>query len=99
MILRLREILEERRAAVLRQHVPERHDRDLIDRLDRSLRRRVVASQRFNRVADELQTNGLALPGWKHVEDAAADGELSVFIGRIFTGESRVRQQLGQVDR
>ena len=99
MILRLGEILEERGAAVLRQHVPEGHDRDLIDRLDRPLRGRVVAPQRFNRVADELQPNGLTLSGGKHVEDAAADGELSVFIGRIFTGESRVGQQFGQIDR
>ena len=53
----------------------------------------------LDRVADELEPDRLALAGREDVEDAAADGELAVLVGRIFAGEPGVDQQLGQVGR
>ena len=104
VILRPRQVLEERRAPVRpgrgrRQDISQRHDRDLIDRLDGPLCRRVVPAQRLDRVADELESNRVAFTCREHVENAATDGELAMFIRRIFPGESRVDQQLGQIDR
>ena len=81
------------------EHVAQRHDRHLIDRRDRSLRRRVVGAQRFDRVADELEPDRLRLAGGKHVDDAAADRELAVLVGRILAREAGVDQQLGEIDR
>ena len=37
--------------------------------------------------------------GRKDVDDAAADGEFAVLVGRIFTGESGVDEQLGEIGR
>ena len=94
-----REVVEERRAAVVLKHVAQRHDRHLIDRRDRPLRRRIVGAQRFDRVADELEPDRMRLAGGKDVDDAAADRELAVLVGRILAREAGVDQQLGQIGR
>ena len=50
-------------------------------------------------VADELEPDRLRFAGRKDVEDAAADGELAVLVGRIFAGEAGIDQQLAEIGR
>ena len=81
------------------KHILQRHDADLIDRLDRPLGRRVVATHRLNRVADELEPDRLRLAGRKDVDDAAADRELAVLVRRILAREAGIDEQLREIDR
>ena len=53
----------------------------------------------LDRVADELEADRVRLAGRENVEDAAADGELAVLVGRIFAGEAGIDQQLGEIGR
>ena len=85
-----REVVEERGVRpVGRRRLPASTDSrsgtidELIERLDRPLRAGIVAAERLDRVADELEPDRLGLAGGKDVEDAAADGELAVLVGRI----------------
>ena len=94
-----RQVVEDRGAAIVLQDVAQRDDRDLIDRRDRSLRRRIVGAQRLDRVADELEPHRVRFAGGKHVGDAAADREFPLLVGRIFAREAGVHQQLGEIDR
>ncbi len=41
----------------------------------------------------------MRLAGGKDVGDAAADGEFAGLVGGIFTRETGVHQQLGEIDR
>jgi hypothetical protein len=61
--------------------------------------RRIVAADRFDRVAAEFQSHRLAFARREDVEDAAAKREFTVLVRRIFTGEASVDQQLGQIGR
>ena len=58
-------------------------DDDLIERRERSLCGCVVASQRFDDVADELEADRLRLGRGIEVHDAAADAELTVLVDGI----------------
>ena len=73
--------------------------RDLVDRFDRALRRGVVAAQRFDGVADELDADRRRVARGKDVDDAAAHGELAVLVGRILPREAGVDEQLGEIGR
>ena len=42
---------------------------------------------------------GCGVAGGKDVDDAAADGELAVLVGRILAREAGVDEQLGQIGR
>ena len=64
-------------AARVAEQFLQRHDRSLIERGGRSLRRRVVGADRFDGVADELEPDRLLCAGRKEVDDAAADAELA----------------------
>ena len=97
--LRAREVVEQRRAAVPVEDVAQRHDADLIGRRNRSLRRRIVGTQRLDRVADEFEPHRMGLAGREDVDDASADGELAVLVGRILAGEAGVDEQLGEIQR
>jgi hypothetical protein len=82
--------------AVSLDHLAERHDLRVLHRADRSLGRRVVAADRLDVVADELDADRLGIPGQKQVHDAAADAELPVGVHRVLAGEPRVDEQAGQ---
>ena len=95
----LSQVVEERRAAVVSQHVPQRHDGELIDGRDRSLRAGIVGTQRLDRVAHEFEAHGVRGPGREDIQDAAAPSELAVLVGRVLAVEARIDQQLGQILR
>ena len=96
-VAREREIVEERGAAIVAEDVLQRnHDKPIHGRR-RSLRRRIVGPHRLDGVAGELQPDRQRFTGGKDVDDAAADGELAVFIDRIFTREPGIDQQFGQI--
>ncbi len=81
------------------QDVPQRYDRDLIDRRNRSLRGRIVGPKRFDRVADELEPHRVRGRRGEHVDDAAADREFAVLVGGIFAGKAGLDEALRQVGR
>jgi hypothetical protein len=81
------------------QHVAQGNDGDLIDRRDRTLRRRVVGADRFDRVADELQPDRVRGARRKDVHDPATDRELAVFVGWVFAGEPGIDEQVGEIGR
>ena len=82
-----------------RQHIAQRDDADLIDRLERSLCARVVGADRFDRVANELEPDRLRLACRIHVDNAAADRELAMLVCRILAAEAGVDQQIAQIGR
>ncbi len=94
-----RQVVEDRGIAIVLQDVAKGNDRNLIDRRNRSLRRRIVGAERLDRVPDELQPYRVRFAGGKDVGDAAADGEFPRFVGRVFAREAGVDQQLGEIDR
>ena len=77
----------------------QRHDGRLIERDDRPLGSGVVAADRLDVVADELDADGVVGARRKPVHDAAANAEFAVLIHRIFTREAGVRQKIAQLDR
>jgi hypothetical protein len=81
------------------KHILQWQDADLIDRLDRSLRRCVVPPHRLNRVADELESDRLRLARRKNVDDAAADGELAMFVRWFLAREAGIDEQLREIGR
>ena len=95
----LRQVVEERRAAVVSQHVSQRHDGELIDRRNRSLRAGIVGTQRLDRVAHELEAHGVRGAGGENIQDAAAPRELPVLVGRVLTIEAGIDQQIRQILR
>jgi hypothetical protein len=95
---RARQVVEDCRTTIVVKDVAERHDRHLIDRRDRPLRRWIVGAHRLDRVADELQPDGERVTGWKDVGDSSADREFARLVGGIFAREARVHQTLRQVD-
>ena len=97
--LRAREVVEQRRAAVPVEDVAQRHDADLIGRRNRSLRRRIVGTQRLDRVADEFEPDRMRFRHREDVDDAAPGRELAVLIGGIFAAEAGVDEQLRQIGR
>jgi hypothetical protein len=92
-----RQVIEDRRAAILLEDVAQRDDRHLIDRRDRPLRRRVVGAQRLDGVADELEPNRVRFAGREDVDDSSPDSELAVLVRRVFAGESRIDEQLREI--
>ena len=82
-----------------RQDVAQWDDLDLIDGLNRPLGGRVVPAQRFDRVADVLDPDGLSLSRRVDVDDSAADSKLAVLVRGIFAAESGIDQQLTQIRR
>ncbi len=76
-----------------------RHDEELVEGLDRSLRARVEAPDRLDQVADELDADRPDLVGGIDVEDAAAHAVLTVVVDRILTVVSRLGEQRRQRQR
>ena len=68
----------------------------MVDRLDRPLRLGVVAAQRLDGVAEELDADRLRLAGREDVDQAAADAELAVLIDGIGAGEAGVDEAIGE---
>ena len=93
------QVVEQRRAAVVAQDVTQRHDGQLIDRRDRSLRAGIVCPKRLDRVADELEAHRMGGAGGENVQDAAAAGELAVLVGRVLAVEAGIDEELGQILR
>ncbi len=88
-------------AAGFRQHVAQRQQQHVVDRLDRSLRLGVVAAQRLDGVAEELDAHRVRLARREDVDQTAADAELAVLVDGIGAGEAGVDQatrQGGQVE-
>ncbi len=85
-----------RAPARLGQHVAQRQQQDVVDRLDRPLRLRVVAAQRLDGVAEELDADRLRLAGREDVDQAAADAEFAVLIDGIGAGEAGVDEAIGE---
>ncbi len=81
------------------KHVLKRNNRDLVDRFDRALRGGVVATQGFDRVADELDADRRRVAGGKDVDNAASHGEFAVFVGRILPREACIDEELGEIGR
>src|SRR5262249_58225750 len=95
--LRAGEVVEECRLAVALEDVPQRHDVDLIDRGNRTLCRRIVSTERLDRVADELEADGLGFAGRKDIDDAAADREFALLVSRVFARKAGVNEQVGEI--
>ena len=98
-VFRARQVVECRRPPVVLQDVAQRYDRDLVDRRDRALSGRVVGAERLDRVTDEFEPDRMRLAGRKDVDDAAADCELAVLVGRIFAAEAGINEQFGEIGR
>jgi hypothetical protein len=94
-----RQVVEDRGIAIVLQDIAKGNDGNLIDWRNRSLRRGIVGAERLDRVPDELQPYRVRFAGGKDVGDAAAEGEFPRFVGRVFTREAGVDQQLGEIDR
>ena len=92
-----REVVEDRGAAVVVEHVAQGNDGNLIDGGKRALGGGIVGAKRFDGVADELQPYRVRLAGRKDIDDPAADGELAVLVGRVFAGEAGIDEQFGQI--
>jgi hypothetical protein len=67
---------------VMQQFLLRTH-RDAIERLERSLGRRIVPAHGLDNVADEFEANRLRFAGRIEVENAAAHAELAVFIDGV----------------
>ena len=85
-----------RRVVGLAQAFADGHDTGLIDGPGRTLRRRVVAADRLDRVADELDAQRLGVARREHVHDAAAHAELTVLVDRVLAREAGLEQLLGE---
>ena len=94
-----RQVVEKRRRPIVAEHVVQRNDGQLIDRLDGSLGRGIVGSERFDRVADELEPDRPGIAGGIDVHDAAADRELAVLVRRIFAAEPGIDEKLAEIGR
>ncbi len=93
-----RQVVEERRGPIVAEHVAQRDHGELIDRLNRSLRRWIVGTQRFDRVADEFEPDRRRLTGGIDVDDTAANRELTVLVRRILARKARFDEQFAEVD-
>ncbi len=83
-------------AADLGHQFPLRRQRERVERLERSLRCCVVAADRLDDVADELQANRLFFRGRIQIDDAPADEKLAVLIDRVLRREAGDGQAFAQ---
>ena len=89
-------VVEKRRGT---RFLGQRDNRRLIERLDRSLCRWVVPADRFDVVADELDTDRIVGTGRKIIDDAAADAEFAVLVDRILARKAGIGQEIAERDR
>ena len=98
-----REVLEDRRRPIQFVRIAgqflQRRDGRLIERDARTLRGRVVGTDRLDRVADELETNGLGRAGRVEVHDTTADAELAGLVDGILPGVAGLGEELGKHGR
>ncbi len=80
----------------LAETLADRHDVRLVDGAGRPLRRRVVAAQRFDRVADELDTDRLIVTGRVDVNNSAAYAELAMLVDGILSRVAGYDEPLGK---
>ena len=92
-------VVEERRRAIVAQHVAKRHQGELIDRGNRALRAGVVRPECLDGVADELEADRVSGGSGEDIEDSAAAREFAVLVRGIFASEAGVDQELGEILR
>ena len=88
--------IESLAAAGQLERVAERLDDHGIDGDRGSLRRRVVASHRLDRVAQKLEPDRLRVIGREDVHHAAPPAELAVLVHRVLAREAGIDEQFGQ---
>ena len=96
---RAEKIDNRQRLVALLEPLPDRHDQEPIGRPGRSLRGWIKPAQRFDHVADKLDTCRLEVARGEHVDNAAANRERAVLFDRILPRESGVDQKVGQILR
>jgi hypothetical protein len=74
-------------------------DRGLVERADRALRRRVVRSNGFNRVADEFEPHRLTRASRVEVDHAAPNAEFAVLVNGILSRVAGGEEKVAQIDR
>ena len=52
-----------------------------------------VGCERFDRVADELDSERTCRPRWKQIQNSSSNRELAMFIRRILAAETRVHEE------
>jgi hypothetical protein len=79
---------------VIVKTLSHRYDSDLIQGSDGPLGCRIEPAERFDHVADELDSNGIVLTCRKYVDNPTANSERPVFVDRILTRKPGIHQQI-----